>query len=127
MASFAELDENNVVIRVVKISNKEILDADGNESEALGTQRCVELFGGGIWKQTSYTRQFRGVYAAKEYTYDANQDLFLPPKPFPSWVFNVVDGVYEPPSPKPEGGVDENGEYVYRWEEKSLSWVKFYI
>lgn len=127
MASFAELDENNVVIRVVKISNKEILDDDGNESESIGIQRCIELFGGGTWKQTSYAKSFRVLYASKGYVYDNENDIFTDPNKFASWTLNASEGCYDPPTEKPDGGTDDGGEYVFRWNEDSNSWVKLYV
>ena len=51
MAHFAELDENSVVTRVIVVGNQDILDANGNESEAVGIAFCQNLLGGN-WKQT---------------------------------------------------------------------------
>jgi hypothetical protein len=71
MAHAAELDENNLVIRVVVISNDYEPDIE---------EFATELFGG-IWKQTSYNGNFRKNYAAEGYTYDVERDAFIPPKP----------------------------------------------
>ncbi len=53
MAHFAELDSNNVVLRVVVVDNKDTADANGVEKEHIGAAFCERLFGG-TWKQTSY-------------------------------------------------------------------------
>jgi len=78
MAHFAEIDENNVVLRVIVVSNDDCKDENGNESEAVGAAFCNRLLGG-VWKQTSYNANFRGVYAGIGYTYNAEFDVFVPP------------------------------------------------
>lgn len=77
MAHFAELDENNIVKRVIVINNDDILDENGNESEALGIQFCQNLTGGGRWIQTSYNHNIRGHYAGVGWLYDEENDLFI--------------------------------------------------
>ena len=55
MAHFAELDENNVVIRVVVVDNSQILDSEGNESEAIGISFLRNFYNNNAnWKKTSY-------------------------------------------------------------------------
>lgn len=78
MAHFAQLDENNVVLQVIVVHNNECLDADGNESEAVGVAFCQNLLGGN-WKQTSYNGNMRGRYAGIGYTYNPTLDVFEPP------------------------------------------------
>ena len=78
MAHFAELDENNVVLRVTVVDNSVLLDENENESEALGLQHLTHL--GGRWVQTSYNKTFRKNYAGIGYTYDAQRDAFIAPK-----------------------------------------------
>jgi hypothetical protein len=79
MAHFAELDDNNIVTRVLVIHNNELLDADGQESEQQGIDFCVGLFGG-RWVQTSYNAKFRGRYAGIGFAYDPDLDLFIAPE-----------------------------------------------
>lgn len=79
MAHFAELDENNVVLRVIVVHNNELLDADGVEQETLGQAFCTNLLGGN-WKQTSYNGSFRKNYAGIGFTYDPTLDEFVQPK-----------------------------------------------
>lgn len=79
MAHFAQLDENNVVMQVIVVSNDELMD-NGVESEAKGIAFCQSLFGADVrWIQTSYNGNFRGVYAGIGYTYDADKDVFVAP------------------------------------------------
>lgn len=81
MAHFARLDENNTVTSVIVIHNNELLDANGQESEARGIAFCRSLYGADSrWVQTSYNNRFRGTYAGIGYTYDPVQDQFLPPE-----------------------------------------------
>ena len=40
MAHFAELNSDNIVIKVTVVNNDKIKDSDGNESEALGIALC---------------------------------------------------------------------------------------
>ena len=79
MAHFAELDENNIVKRVVVINNDEIVE-NGIEIEQKGINFCELLFGG-RWIQTSYNGKFRKNYAGEGYLYDVAKDAFIPPKP----------------------------------------------
>lgn len=81
MAHWAEVDENNVVIRVTVGSND-----DPDE----GYQWLIDRLGG-RWLKTSYNTQagvhllggtpYRGNYAGIGYTYDEELDAFIPPKP----------------------------------------------
>ena len=88
MAHFAKLDENNVVIQVIVVDDKDITDPHtGQEDENLGVVFCNKLFGGN-WKQTSYYGNMRVRYAGIGYTYDATLDAFVPPQPFPSWTLD---------------------------------------
>lgn len=104
MAHFARLDSNNIVKEVIVISNDEILDENGNESETIGIQICKNLVQydpdileevgvstgpvDTIWKKTSYNNNFRFRYAGEGYTYDSTLDAFIRPKPYESWVLD---------------------------------------
>lgn len=78
MAHFAELDENNIVQRVIVVANAELL-VDGVENEAKGIEFCNSLFGGN-WVQTSFNNSFRKRFAGIGHSYDANRDAFISPK-----------------------------------------------
>lgn len=77
MAHFAELDENNIVQRVIVVGNDVLKDATGQENEALGKAFCHNLLGGN-WVQTSYNNKFRKMYAGIGYRYVPDEDVFLP-------------------------------------------------
>jgi len=117
MAHFAEINENNEVIRVIVVANEELLDGNGDEQESLGVAFCSQLFGG-TWKQTSYNNNFRGNYAGIGYTYDSDLDAFIPQQPFSSWTLNTDTYQWEAPTPRPSS---EDGT-MYLWNESDLSW-----
>jgi len=79
----------------------------------------------GTWIQTSYNthgnqhpegRPLRGNYAGVGYTYDAQNDVFIAPKPFNSWVINEDTWLWEAPVAMPDDGK------VYKWDEETTSW-----
>lgn len=95
MAHFAELSSEGVVTRVIVVGDGDCLDANGQESEAVGIAFCQSLFAPqSRWVQTSYNGSTRGKYAAPGDTYDPETDLFVapyvePPPPLPpepQWV-----------------------------------------
>lgn len=116
MAHFAELNAENVVLRVVVIGNADTADANGVEKEHIGAAFCERLFGG-TWKQTSYNGNMRKRYAGIGYTFNAALDAFVAPKPFASWVLNNTTTEWEAPVSMP---VVEGKRYV--WNEETLSW-----
>ena len=118
MAHFAKI-ENNVVTQVIVVANKDTADANGVEKEYIGQAFCERLFGG-TWKQTSYNGNFRKNYAGIGYTYNADIDAFVPPKPFPSWVLNNDTAQWEAPVPMPESG-------MYSWDEDTGSWIEMQV
>jgi hypothetical protein len=73
MAHFAEIDENNTVLRVLVVDNS--LEAEGANflANTLGL--------GGTWIQTSYNSNIRKNFAGIGYEYDSYRDAFIAPKP----------------------------------------------
>jgi len=119
MAHFAELDANNIVLRVIVVNNGDILDQYGYESENVGIAFCRSLFGAEtIWRQTSYNATFRKNYAGIGYRYDAALNAFIAPQPYPSWNLNTTTCQWEAPKPYPTDGK------VYAWNEGLLRWER---
>ena len=118
MAHFAEIDVSGTVLRVVVVANADASDANGNEVEQIGRDFCNRLLGGS-WVQTSYNANFRKNYAGIGYSFDAQRDAFIAPKPFPSWVLNEANCRWEPPTPRPEGD--------WHWDEETTSWKEITI
>jgi len=112
MAHFAELDKNNVVLRVVVTDNN---DPNGDE----GYQWLIDNLGG-RWVQTSYNNNFRGIFAGPGMVYEEDKDRFVPGKPehHPSFIWSESDYNWVHPIPKP----DETPETFFLWDEATLSW-----
>ena len=107
MAHFAEINQSNVVVRVIVVPDSE---------EANGANWCANLFGG-RWMQTSYNATIRKNYAGIGYTYDAVRDAFIPPQPYPSWVLDETTCRWNAPVPMPPGG-------PWAWDEELEEWVE---
>jgi hypothetical protein len=76
MAHFAEINENDIVLRVIVVADDDCFDQDGNENEAIGALFCHQLLGG-RWLQTSYNGRIRAKYAAIGDRYDGSIDAFV--------------------------------------------------
>ena len=113
MAHFAELDDNNKVLRVLVIRNEDCLDLNGNESEQIGIDYCKSLFENETnWIQTSYNANIRTKYAGIGDIYREDLDSFISPQPFGSWNFDENTLTWEPPIPHLSDG------NIYNWNEE---------
>lgn len=108
MAHWAEVDENNIVIRVLVGDNN---DPNGDE----GYQWLIDNLGG-TWIKTSYNATIRKNYAGIGYSYDPDLDAFIAPQPFPSWILDQETCRWEAPTPYPEDGT------AYQWNEQTKEW-----
>jgi hypothetical protein len=73
LAHFAEIDENNIVTRVLVV---------GNDQEHRGQEFLAnDLALGGFWIQTSYNARIRKNYAGIGFQFDPVRDAFIPPQP----------------------------------------------
>jgi len=105
MAHFSKLDNNNVVIQVVTVSNEVITDENGVEQEQLGVDFLNDLYKtSDNWKQTSYNFNFRKNFGGIGTTYDSDKDAFIPQKPFEGWTLNNSTCKWEAPIPYPDDG-----------------------
>jgi hypothetical protein len=110
MAHYAFLDSKNFVTEViVGIDETELI-------EGLDPETWYGNFRGQVCKRTSYNGNYRKNYAGIGYTYDAERDAFIPPKPFKSWTLNEDTCRWEAPIPYPTDGLG------YVWDESKLSW-----
>ena len=124
MAHFAKLDTNNIVTFVTVGRDED----NGKEAELSSRT-------GDVYKQTSYntkggvhydpvtgepsadqTKAYRKNYAGIGYTYDADRDAFIAPKPYASWTLNETSCLWEPPVKHP-------GDGQYNWDEETTNWV----
>jgi len=107
MSHWAEIDENNIVVRVVVGDNN---DPAGDE----GYQWLIDNLGG-TWIKTSYNNRIRKQYAGIGFTYDSVADVFIEPQPYSSWSLDE-NFDWQAPTPKPDG--------KWNWDEKTLSWIE---
>jgi hypothetical protein len=107
MSHWAEIDNENKVIRVLVGDNN---DPAGDE----GYQWLIDNLGG-TWIKTSYNGKFRGTYAGIGYSYNEAEDIFILPQPYPSWI--RTGSFWNAPVPYPTDGK------IYIWDEETLSWI----
>lgn len=130
ISHWAEIDENNIVTRVLVGDNN---DPAGDE----GYQWLIDNLGG-TWVKTSYNAiggkrrnpetgeiteeaGFRKNYAGIGYSYDSVRDAFIPPKPFNSWLLNEDTCLWDAPVAYPTDGK------IYTWNEDTTSWDEVVI
>jgi hypothetical protein len=110
MAHYAYINSNNEVVAVT-VGKDETELIDGLDTEtyyALGTEYTV--------KRTSYNSNIRGTYAGIGYSYNPDEDIFVTPQPYPSWIRS--GSFWNAPTPMPTEG-------KWRWDEPTLTWIEF--
>ena len=115
MSNWAEINKDNVVIRVLVGDNN---DPAGDE----GYQWLIDNLGG-TWIKTSYNGNIRANYAGVGFKYDSDFNVFIAPQPYPSWKLNYTTYQWEAPIAKPE----DTDEYFYRWSEINKEWIQVAI
>ena len=111
MAHYAFLDENNIVTEVIPgIDETELI-------EGLDTETWYANFRGQTCKRTSYNHNIRKQYAGIGYTYDAVNDVFIAPQPYPSWSLDE-NFDWQAPTPMPT-------ESDWYWSEENGEWLEF--
>ena len=126
MAHFAELesktdptgftsDTHLVVKRVVVVGN----DCVPSDEHVDGETWCVNFFGGGSWKQTSYNHNFRKQYAGIGYVYNESKNKFLTAQTYASWSLDDSDD-WQAPVTYPNSGEED---YQISWDEDNTRWV----
>ena len=123
MANWAEIDENNKVIRVTVGDNN---DPNGDE----GYQWLIDNLGG-RWLKCSYNTvlgehvlggiPYRYTYPGPGSVYLEDLDIFIPPSPYPSWVIDKENKYWKAPKPKPDSGYWVWNEELLEWQEDKLT------
>ena len=126
MAHYAFLDDNDFVVQVIP---------GKDEGEGTDWEQEYAAVDGRECKRTSYNTYhnahknggtpFRGNYAGKGYKYDRVNDVFIPPKPFPSWTLDTSIWDYVAPKTKPtleQCTIDEDNIKVIAWNEGNQRW-----
>jgi hypothetical protein len=121
MAHFAKI--LNGIVQTVIVAEQDFFETfiDSTPGEWIQTSYNTK---GGIYYDTntgfpSNGVALRGNYAGIGYTYDKENDVFYPPKPYPSWIISAPNWTWEAPIPMPNDGNN------YKWNEQTLSWVEF--
>ncbi len=142
MAHFAKLGVNSKVIQVLTLNNSDMLNADGVEDEIVGQQYLEQHnnWPAQMWIQTSYNTAcnqhknggtpFRGNYAGIGYTWDEDDKIFWPKKPYASWVKNMAEARWQSPigdaSELTEEQKSQNlagtHSWIYNWNETNTTW-----
>ena len=104
MSHWAEIDDSNIVLRVLVGNNNE-----ADEGEAFMNSL------GGRWVKTSYNKNIRKNFAGIGYTYREDIDAFVAPQPYPSWTLDE-DAKWVAPVAYPTDGL------MYEWDETTTDW-----
>ena len=145
MAHFAKIGMNSKVISVLTLDNKDMLNADNVEDEAVGQQYLERHnnWPAPMWIQTSYNtrggkhydnktgelsadqaKALRGNYAGIGYIWDEDNNLFYSKKPYASWVLNTTTASWHSPIGDAPELTDEEktANSSYEWNEDGKSW-----
>lgn len=117
MAHFAKV-ENGKVTQVI-VADQEFIDSGAVGSPSQWVQTSYNTRGGVHYGQDGQPDggvALRANYAGIGYSYDYINDVFIPPKPFPSWTLNNTTWLWEPPTPMPTDGK------LYQWDEATKAW-----
>ena len=142
MAHFAKLGANGKVIAVLTLNNGDMLNADGVEDESVGQQylETHNNWPAQMWIQTSYNTfnnthkdggtPFRGNYAGIGYTWDEDDQIFWPKKPYASWVKHNESASWKSPigdapaltAEQESQNTADTHRWDYDWNEANQSW-----
>jgi hypothetical protein len=124
MAHFAEIDADNIVLRVLVVHD----DYAHRGAEFLSDDMGL----GGTWIQTSYNT-YGNVHLGEDgepdggtpigynfagigYHYGSDDGAFYSPQKWPSWSLDE-NYVWQAPTPYPDDGD------IYLWDEDTTSWI----
>jgi hypothetical protein len=114
MAHYAWLDENNLVVNVtVGVDEDVVQQGVGGSTEAW--EAFYSQATGHTIKRTSYNNNIRKQYCGVGYYYDAINDVFIAPQPYPSWVLDNEFN-WQAPTPMPTDG-------MWYWNEVEQVWI----
>jgi len=142
MAHFAKINNENLVLQVLTLDNKDTLNADGVENEAIGQQYLEQHnnWPANMWIKTSYNTienqhklggtPFRGNYAAIGYEWDEDNQIFWPRQPYASWVKIISEARWQSPiGDMPALTEEQENQNIanthwwdYHWNETNKTW-----
>jgi hypothetical protein len=123
MAYYAFINDANVVVKVISGVDENIIQVDADGNSIGGSTQAWEDFyasqpqnAGLVCKRTSFNNKIRKQFAGIGSIYDAENDIFLSPQPYPSWIKDENHD-WQPPVAKPNDG-------FYIWDESNLEWIR---
>lgn len=119
MSHFAKVEDG--IVTEVLVIEQDVIDTGLFGDPALFVQTSYNTRGGihyGLDGQPDGGVAMRKNYAGVGFTYDAQRDAFIPPRPFLSWALNEDTCLWDAPTPYPTDGK------LYRWDEPTLSWIE---
>jgi len=122
MGHFAKVVDGKVT--TVIVAEAEFFETFVDSSPGQWIQTSYNTRGGVHYKPDStepsedQSKALRGNYAGTGYTYDAINDVFYPPKPYPSWILNTTTWLWEAPIPIP------SNDKPYLWDEAAQNWTE---
>ena len=120
MAHFAKV-VNGIVTQVI-VAEPEMFDTFIDTSPGEWIQTSYNTMGGIHYNSETgepsedQSKALRKNFAGIGYTYNAQLDAFIPPKPYNSWVLDNDTGTWKAPVTRPTDG------NVYIWNEAEQSW-----
>ncbi len=121
MAHFAKV--NNGIVEQVIVAEPEFFDTFVDSSPGQWIQTSYNTRGGVHYNpdtgepSADQSKALRKNYAGIGYSYDAQRDAFIPPKPYASWVLDDQTCLWNAPVAYP----DDGGRYT--WDEQTTAWV----
>jgi hypothetical protein len=109
MAHYAFLENNIVTEVIVGVDETELI-------EGLDPETWYGNFKGKTCKRTSYNSKIRGAYAGIGFSYNEDEDIFIAPQPYPSWIRS--GSFWNAPIEYPSGNKN------YMWDEQIGNWVE---
>lgn len=119
MSHFAKV-QNGIVVAVI-VAEQEFIGSGAVGDPADWLQTSYNTAGGlhrGPDGEPDGGVALRKNYAGVGFTYDAERDAFIPPKPFASWVLDEQTCLWNPPLAMPLDGKP------YHWDELTGGWVE---
>ena len=120
MAHFAKV--NNGIVEQVIVAEPEFFDTFVDSSPGQWIQTSYNTRGGVHYNpdtnepSADQSKALRKNYAGIGYSYDAQRDAFIPPKPYASWVLDEQTCLWDAPVAMPTDG----GRYT--WNESTQVW-----
>lgn len=130
MASFAKINDNNEVLTVLYIEDEKVKNEAGEITESIGQQHLQTHNNWPAEKWILSNPPTTGRIANIGYIWDPTNNIFLAPKPFPSWVKNTTTAEWDPPVDKPDLTAEQQSQneanshtWVHEWNEEDQSWT----